>query len=93
MGTTLQPLPIHRPIIFTIILKIKFKYFHPSPYHFHYYFESNSNIFVNGEIRTRNLSLAHTLLYHYTTISIMSIFRFHSTCTITNREQFDYLRY
>jgi hypothetical protein len=29
--------------------------------------------FVNGDIRTRNLSLAHTILYHYTTTSIMSI--------------------
>jgi hypothetical protein len=36
--------------------------------------------------RTRNLSLAHTLLYHYTTTPIMFILRFHSPCTITNRE-------
>jgi hypothetical protein len=28
-------------------------------------------------------SLAHTLLYHYTTTSIMFILRFHSSCTIT----------
>jgi hypothetical protein len=33
-----------------------------------------------------NLSLAQTLLYHYTTTSIMSILRFHSSCTITTRE-------
>jgi hypothetical protein len=56
------------------------------PIIFHYYFESNLYDFVNGEIRTRNLSLAHTLLYHYTTTPIMFILRFHSPCTITNRE-------
>jgi hypothetical protein len=37
---------------------------------------------MNGEIQTRNLSLAHTLLYHYTTTSIMSILRFHSSYII-----------
>jgi hypothetical protein len=42
--------------------------------------------FVNGEIQTRNFSLVHTLLYHYTTTSIMSILRFHSSCNITYRE-------
>jgi hypothetical protein len=41
---------------------------------------------VNGGIQTRNLPLAHTLQYHYTTTTIMSILRFHSPCTITNRE-------
>jgi hypothetical protein len=29
--------------------------------------------FVYGEIRTRNISLANTLLYHYTTTSIVYI--------------------
>jgi hypothetical protein len=40
---------------------------------FHYYFESNLHVLC------RNLSLAHTHLYHYTTTSIMSILRFHSS--------------
>jgi hypothetical protein len=33
-----------------------------------------------------NISLAHVFLYNYTTTSIMSILRFHSSCTITIRE-------
>jgi hypothetical protein len=56
------------------------------PYPLPYYFEIKVICFVNGEIRTRNLSLVHTLLYHYTTTSIMSILYFHSPCTITNQE-------
>jgi hypothetical protein len=73
MGTTFQPLPMdhtHRPIIF------------------YYCFESNLYVllcFVNGEIRTHNLSRTHTL-YHYTTISIVPVLRFHSSFNITNRE-------
>jgi hypothetical protein len=51
---------------------------------FQYYFESNLHVllWMNGEIGTRNLSVAHTLLYQYTTTSIMSILRFHFSCTI-----------
>jgi hypothetical protein len=78
MGTTFQPLSMdhtHRPIIF------------------YYCFESNLYVlclyvllcFVNGEIRTHNLSRAHTL-YHYTTISIVPVLCFYSSFTITNRE-------
>jgi hypothetical protein len=37
-----------------------------SLYHFSLLFWIKFTCFVNGEIRTRNLSLAHTLLYHYT---------------------------
>jgi hypothetical protein len=62
---------------------------YPSPYNFSLLlllFWIKFTYFVNIEIRTRNLSFAHTLLYHYTTTSIMSILHFHSSCTITNRE-------
>jgi hypothetical protein len=57
-----------------------------SPYHFLVLFWIKLICFVNGEIRTRNLSLAHTLLDHYTTTSIVFKLRFHSSCIITNRE-------
>jgi hypothetical protein len=59
---------------------------YPSPYHFSLLFWIKFTCFINGEIWTRNLSLAHTLLYNYTTTSIISILRFHFSCTITNRE-------
>jgi hypothetical protein len=50
-----------------------------SPNHFSLLFWIKFTCFVNGEIRTHNLSLSHTLLYHYTTTLIMSIlcFSFH----------------
>jgi hypothetical protein len=57
------------------------------PIIFHHYFLNQIYMFCKWcEIQTRNLSLAHTLLYHYTTTSIVSILCFHSSCTITNRE-------
>jgi hypothetical protein len=51
IGTTLQPYLLP----------------YPSLYHFSLLFWIKFTCFVNGEIQTRNLSLAHTLLYHYTT--------------------------
>jgi hypothetical protein len=48
IGTTLQPYLLP----------------YPSLYHFSLLFWIKFTCFVNGEIQTRNLSLAHTLLYH-----------------------------
>jgi hypothetical protein len=70
MGTTLEPLPITIHIALSFFTIILNQIYN----------------FVDGEIQTRNLSLVHTLLYHYTTSSIMYILHFHSSCTITDRE-------
>jgi hypothetical protein len=60
---------------------------YPLSYPLSYHFEwIKFTCYVNGEIRTRNIYLAHILLYHCTTTSIMSILRFYFSCTITNRE-------
>jgi hypothetical protein len=72
METTLQPLPITIPIALSFFtIILNLK---------------KITCFVNGEIQTRKISLTHTLLYHYTTTSIVSILRFYSSCTIINRE-------
>jgi hypothetical protein len=55
----------------------------PMSYHFSSLFWIKFTCFMN-EIRIRNLSLAYTLLYNYTTTSIVSILCFYFSCTITN---------